>query len=90
MTDPTGEDTARRNERDFPYFVQIAVPESGFGRTLVEAIIDWHRDNGVKLRYGSRKRIADCEYARWCFSDGQTAEKFQRRFGGEVLWIPPL
>jgi hypothetical protein len=89
MTDPTGEVTALRNERDFPYFVQIAVPESGFGRTL-DLMVEWHRAYGFKLRYGRRQRIADCEYARWCFTDAWTAEEFRARFGGEVLWIPPL
>lgn len=86
---PHWEVAARRNVRDFPYFVQIAVPESGFGRTL-DAMVEWHRESGVKLRYGNRERIADCEYARWCFSDAQTAEKFRERFGGEVLWAPLL
>jgi hypothetical protein len=82
--------TARSNERHFPFVVQIAVPEGGFGATL-DAVNAWHRYSRVRQRNGQRQRVNEQEFWRWCFEDVKTADVFRQRFGGEILLMmkPP-
>jgi hypothetical protein len=79
--------TAYVNERNFPFVVQIAVPDGGFGSKL-EAINAWHRYSKNKQRRGRPQSLGEKKFWRWCFKDFETADKFRQRFGGEVVSGP--
>jgi len=76
------------NERNFPFVVQIAVPDDGFGSKL-DAINAWHRYSNNKQRRGRPQSLGEKKFWRWCFKDFETADKFRTRFGGEVVSGPP-
>jgi hypothetical protein len=76
------------NERNFPFVVQIAVPDDGFGLKL-DAINAWHRYSNNKQRRGRPQPLGERKFWRWCFKDFETADKFRTRFGGEVISGPP-
>jgi hypothetical protein len=78
---------ARANERNFPFIVQIAVPDGGFGAAL-GAINAWHRYSKNRQRQGSRQSIGEQDCWRWCFESAEIAEKFRQRFGGEIMHSP--
>jgi hypothetical protein len=72
------------NERNFPFIVQIAVPEGGFGSKL-DAINAWHRYSKNNQRRGRPQSLGEKRFWRGCFKDFETADKFKQRFGGEVV-----
>lgn len=75
---------ARSNEAAFPFVVQLAVPDGGFGCTL-DAINAWHCYNKNRQRRGQRQRVGMQEYWSWCFEGLEVAKAFRQRFGGEIL-----
>lgn len=75
---------ARSNEAAFPFVVQIAVPDGGFGCTL-DAIYAWHCYSKNRQRRGQRQRVGAQEYWTWCFEGLEIAKEFRHRFGGEIL-----
>jgi hypothetical protein len=75
---------ARVNERRFPFVVQIAVPEGGFGLTL-DAINAWHRYTKNLQRRTRPQHRGQQRFGRWCFESLEVAEKFKARFGGEIV-----
>ena len=80
-----GERTRRHNEKEFPYFADIPVPEwGGFGGGALRCIMQWHTWNGVPERPGTGSRKNDRDYARWCFADAATAKMFADMLGGNV------
>jgi hypothetical protein len=56
------EETARSNERDFPFAVFVRIPDGGFLDLTLEAIDAWHLRRGVQQRIGRRRRLEsrDC------------------------------
>jgi hypothetical protein len=49
------------NERNFPFVVQIAVPENGFGPKL-DAINAWHRYSKNKQRRGRPQSLGERKF----------------------------
>ncbi len=76
--------TARRNERGFPFVIQIAVPDGGFGCTL-DAIDAWHCYNRNGQPPGRRQYRGEQEFCSWCFEGLESAKAFRQRFGGEIM-----
>jgi hypothetical protein len=76
--------TARVNEREYPFVVQVAVPDGGFECTL-EAINAWHGYSRSKQRRGQRYRVGEQEFWSWCFDGLEIAKSFRHRFGGEIM-----
>jgi hypothetical protein len=72
------------NERNFPFVVQIPVPDDGFGSRL-DAINAWHRYSKNKQRRGRPQSLGEKKFWRWCFKEFESADKFRQRFGGEVV-----
>ena len=72
--------TTRINRRRFPFVVQIAVPDGGFGRIL-DAINAWHHYSKIQ----QRRHTGEKDFYRWHFGDMKTAEAFRQRFGGEIV-----
>jgi len=75
---------ARSNEAAFPFVVQIAVPDGGFGGTL-DAINAWHCYSKYRQRRGQRQHVGIQEYWSWCFEGLEIAKQFRQRFGGEIM-----
>lgn len=50
-----GETTARRNEREFPHLVELAVPTGDFQDQHLE-FDTFHREQGIPIRGGSGHR----------------------------------
>jgi hypothetical protein len=73
-----------RNERDFPYLVEFALPPGGFGSIFLE-IDAFHRERRIPVRRGRSRHEVKPFYIRFCFPDAATADAFRNRFGGEVL-----
>jgi len=76
--------TVRVSERDFPFVVQIAVPDGGFECTL-GAINAWNHHNGNPQRRGRHYHAGEQEFWRWCFEGLEIAKAVRNRFGGEIL-----
>lgn len=77
--------TVRVNDRDFPFVVQIAVPDGGFECAL-GAVHTWHRYGGKPQRGGQRYHAGgEQEFWSWCFEGLEIAKAVRHRFGGEIL-----
>jgi hypothetical protein len=74
---------SRVDERRFPFVVQIAAPEDGFG-LMLDAINAWHRYTKVR-QHRARPQRGKQRFGRWCFVSLEIAEKFKARFGGEII-----
>ncbi len=77
-------DDPKRNKRDLPYIVEIAVPENGLGNTL-DVIAVFHMQLALEQKRGRGRHEEGRDFVRWCFDDPQTAGQFQGLFGGAVL-----
>jgi hypothetical protein len=56
-------------ERDFPYTVEMIVPEGGFGKTL-DAMYDFHARHGIRaINSTGRRDENNRDFIRWCFAD---------------------
>jgi hypothetical protein len=75
---------SKQIERDYPYFVDIPIPQGGLGRRLDE-MHAWHLARSLRARQSS----AGLWTARFCFADVATAEAFKAEFGKD-LQIPPM
>jgi hypothetical protein len=61
-----------RNERDFPYLVELALPSGGFGSIFLE-IDAFHRERRIPVRRGRSRHEVKPFYIRFCFPDAATA-----------------
>ena len=73
-----GRQSAKAVERDFPHFVDIAVPPGGLGAKL-DAMYDFHTQC-IKPQRGHGRHDANGSVIRWCFADAAVAEAFAREF----------
>ena len=89
MTRRKREIVGLRNERDFAYVVELAVPPEGFRSVFLE-IDTFHRDRRIPVRRGRSRHEAEQSHIRFCFPDAATADGFRNRFGGECLTHAPL
>jgi hypothetical protein len=82
-----GEETKRSKNRDYPFQVEIDVPEGGLGRRLDElyaAASDIAPDH---RKSGRRDGIRD--WALWCFKSQDEADRFHEKCGGRRLVVTP-
>jgi hypothetical protein len=75
--------TAHIGQRDFPFVVQIVVPDGGFGCTL-DAINAWHHYWRNTQRRGPPQRFGEREFWSWGFEGLEIAKSFRHRFGGGI------
>jgi hypothetical protein len=73
-----------RNERTYPYHVEIPVPAVGLDLPLNRQIIKFHESRHLQLRYGRAILRGSENYCRWCFPDLMTALAFVEQFGGAL------
>jgi hypothetical protein len=88
MTRRKREIVGLRNERDFPYLVELALPPEGFRSVFLE-IDAFHRERRIPVRRGRSRHEFEHFYIRFCFPDTATADAFRNRFGGECLTHAP-
>jgi len=71
-----------RNERNYPYIVELAVHTHGLDVELSRRVMEFHKSRHIQPRYG--RAIARHFSYRWCFADLPTAIAFIEQFGGEL------
>lgn len=69
----------RAVERDFPHFLDIAVPLGGLGVKL-DAMHEFHTRHGIKPQRGQGRHDANGSVISWCFADVAVAQAFAREF----------
>jgi len=75
--------TPEETERDFPYVVEMLVPEDGFAAKPI-AIRQFHNRHGIQAQPGRTRREDGRDYIRWCFADPAVAAQFADEFGGTI------
>lgn len=78
-----GRTTTKQIERQYPYWVDMPIPEGGLGRNL-DRMNDWHSERGIPVRTGS----GGLWVVRFCFADKTDAEAFGAAFQGRVKTDP--
>ena len=89
-----GEETKQSKNRDYPFQVEMQVPEGGFGRRLDEmhaqakqvATPDRLGYSGYRNN-GRHDGIRD--WSLWCFKSQDEADRFHERCGGRRLVVTP-
>jgi hypothetical protein len=76
------------NESQYPYVVELAVPDTGLEIELNRQIVGFHKSRRIQPRHGRRIMRDNQTYSRWCFSDLPTARAFLEQFGGAFYKIP--
>jgi hypothetical protein len=73
-----GRPSAKPVAREFPFVVEIMVPEGGFGRRL-DDMHAFHRQRRITDHHIPRRRDGEHDYIRWCpiMTTGRT------KLGGE-------
>lgn len=70
-----------------PLFVQLSVPENGFGSEL-DAMAQFILERGEELRIGCfRSEVDRRQCAVFGFRDARNATDFAKRFSGEILVV---
>ena len=70
-----GRPLAKTIAREFPFVVEILVPEGGLGRRL-DDMHAFHRQRRITDHHIPRRRDDEHDYIRWCFKDLATAIAF--------------
>ena len=70
-----------------PHFVQLNVPERGFGNEL-DAMVQFCLEHGEEFRIGCFREIDRRDCILFCFRDPKNAAEFAKRFGGEIFAVP--
>ncbi|MCK1511254.1 hypothetical protein IVB22_01440 [Bradyrhizobium sp. 190] len=71
----------------YPHFVQLNVPERGFGSEL-DAMVQFCLEHGEEFRIGCFREIDRRDCILFRFRDPKNAAEFARRFGGEIFAVP--
>ena len=77
-----GSPNTKAIQRDFPYGVEMLVPNNGFGERFI-VMHRWHRAAGIECQRGKGSRQGTRDSVCWCFADAAVADRFQAEFGGK-------
>jgi hypothetical protein len=80
-----GQTGAKVTAREFPFVVEIMIPEGGLGRRL-DDMHQFHRHRGITDHHIPRRRDNEHDYIRWCFKDLAVAEAFTAQFSGTLIF----
>ena len=69
-------------------FVQLNVPERGFGNEL-DAMFQFCLEHGEEFRIGCFSESEGRDCILFCFRDPENAIAFAGRFDGEIFAVPP-
>ncbi len=81
---PMGDGTAEQNERGCPHIVEVAVPPSWLGASLV-LIFAFHHECGIEIRRGRSTRRGSQDFVRWRFLERTDAQAFAKLIGGKLI-----
>jgi hypothetical protein len=84
MSPNKGRPSAKTIAGEFPFVVEMMVPEGGLGRHL-DDMYAFHRQRRITDHRAPRRRDEQHDYIRWCFKDLATAEAFAAQFSGTLL-----
>ena len=70
-----------------PHFVQLNVPERGFGNEL-DAMVQFCLEHGEEFRIGCFREGEGRDCILLCFRDPKNAVAFAKRFSGEIFAVP--
>ena len=70
-----------------PLFVQLSVPERGFGCEL-DAMVQFFLEHGEEFRIGCFRETDQRDCILFCFRDLRNATEFAGRFNGEIVAVP--
>jgi len=87
MTRDKGIPNHRTTARNFPFVVEINVPEGGLGNRL-DAMHEFHAEHGIKPVSRPGRRQGARDVISWCFRDVATAETFADLFDGVMMLNP--
>ena len=79
MSRYNGRASAKAVEKDYPHFVDIAVPLGGLGTRLNE-MYAFHTRLGIASKRGHGRHDANGAVIRWCFADEVSAAAFAKEF----------
>jgi len=79
-----GRTSLKSLDREFPYTVEMVVPEGGLDRTL-DRMYEFHAVRGIKAQAGKGRRVDDCDIITWLFADPEIANQFATEFNGTML-----
>jgi hypothetical protein len=79
MTRYKSSQSAKAVERDYPHFVDVAVPPGGLGSRL-DAMYAFHERHGIRAKRGHGRHDANGSVVRWCFADPAIAAAFTKEF----------
>ena len=71
----------------YQHFVQLNVPERGFGNEL-DAMVQFCLEHGEEFRIGCFREIDQRDCILICFRDPKNAAEFAKRFDGEIFAGP--
>jgi hypothetical protein len=75
---------SRGSEDDYPFAVELPVPEGGFG-TQLDMMRGWAKEREVTWIVGRNRFDAGGKFRTWCFANEKDAAKFAATFGGGPL-----
>jgi hypothetical protein len=87
MTRYKGRASAKSIARDFPFTVEITVPEFGLGKRI-DPMYAFHAQRGIQVQRGPGRREGERDIIRWCFLDPAIAQAFALEFDGTLI-LPP-
>ena len=70
-----------------PHFVQLNVPERGFGDEL-DVMVQFCLEHGEEFRIGCFRECEGRDCILFCFLDPKNAVAFAKRFGGYAVAVP--
>jgi hypothetical protein len=81
MTRYKGRTSPKTIEQDFPYVVEMRVPEGGFGKKL-DAMYEWHTRRSIRAINSTGRRDENGrDIISWCFANPDVAAAFADEFG---------
>jgi hypothetical protein len=82
--DQTLQRPTKRQARDFPFVVEIAVPPGGLGKRLND-MHAFHNQRGIQVAHIRHRHEDDRDHLLWRFARRAIAEEFAAEFG-TPLW----
>jgi hypothetical protein len=75
----------RGSEHDYPFALELPVPEGGFG-TQLDVMRGWAKEHEITWTIGRNRFVAGQFFQTWRFKNEKAADDFAATFGGG----PPL
>jgi len=71
----------RSNEENYPFPIELPVPEGGFG-TQLDVMQGWAKERNITWTIGRNRFVAGQFFQTWRFTTQKDADSFAAMFGG--------